>query len=507
MRPRSDAYTLIVRQGPERAKAFPGPPAKEKDRKPVDPPPIVQLRLRDPEDPAQNYLQSPYLFMCCALCDANLERPGQLAAALQGDDVDTPTQSALVGTLVSSLHRLKDVDNTDGGFFVFPDLSVKIEGQFRLRFSLFDMGKTRVHYIKSVMSMPFTVFSHKAFPGLSESTFLSRSFGDQGVKLRIRKEPRVLGKRSAPSDFHPQDTSHGHRQQSHSNYQNMGLPSQHEQVGDYTGSGYDEQPYKRQRMSSDSVARNAYDQDLRSSHRTDTQPRDTYSQYPLRDPLAAARGAYYPQPALQATAPTASDCSLAFMHQRNNYSSTSSPFISPRTEYPNYNFSTPNSLYQQPARDQSYQYTQAQHASAQPRPMSQLAQALPPYRPYPSTVPSQVEPPRVYSRPTEPEDQGATERAYALSGRPDHRSAQPLMTYDRSGQALARTLLPPQNLNSLPPIQSTVPSSQPRRDPLQSYPSSGASSTEGSAQLASIGQSGLGPQNYLHQPYRGQDGG
>ena len=29
----------------------------------------------------------------------------------------------------------------DGGFFVFPDLSVKIEGQFRLRFSLFDMGK------------------------------------------------------------------------------------------------------------------------------------------------------------------------------------------------------------------------------------------------------------------------------------------------------------------------------------------------------------------------------
>lgn len=74
MRPGSDAYTLIVRQGPERAKAFPGPPAKEKgkaftghswhrrntdprvfpeDRKPVDPPPIVQLRIRDPEDPAQ----------------------------------------------------------------------------------------------------------------------------------------------------------------------------------------------------------------------------------------------------------------------------------------------------------------------------------------------------------------------------------------------------------------------------------------------------------------------
>ena len=72
MRRRSDAYTLTVRQAPQRAKAFPGPPAKEKgtaiegfaatrkliycgleDRKPVDPPPIVQLRIRDPEDPAQ----------------------------------------------------------------------------------------------------------------------------------------------------------------------------------------------------------------------------------------------------------------------------------------------------------------------------------------------------------------------------------------------------------------------------------------------------------------------
>ena len=61
----------------------------------------------------------------------------------------------------------------DGGFFVFPDLSVKIEGDFRLRFSLFEMGRsviscpesearsdvntrTRVTYIKSVTSSPFT---------------------------------------------------------------------------------------------------------------------------------------------------------------------------------------------------------------------------------------------------------------------------------------------------------------------------------------------------------------
>ena len=50
--------------------------------------------------------------MVVNLQDADLNRPGQLTAAHQGDDVNTTTQSALAGTLVSSLHRLKDVDNT-----------------------------------------------------------------------------------------------------------------------------------------------------------------------------------------------------------------------------------------------------------------------------------------------------------------------------------------------------------------------------------------------------------
>lgn len=89
--------------------------------------------------------------MCCNLYDAHTDGPASV----------TP-QNALAGTLVSSLHRLKDVDNsgqfwrprvtlilgiclrdrlTDGGFFVFGDLSVKIEGEFRLLFSLFEMLK------------------------------------------------------------------------------------------------------------------------------------------------------------------------------------------------------------------------------------------------------------------------------------------------------------------------------------------------------------------------------
>ena len=103
----------------------------------------------------RHYLQSPYYFMCCSLYDSSDDSP-----------VPVSPSTTLTGTLVSSLHRLKDVDNTgelsrqqtrftssgirrsltddmgaDGGFFVFGDLSIKIEGDFRLKFTLFEMRK------------------------------------------------------------------------------------------------------------------------------------------------------------------------------------------------------------------------------------------------------------------------------------------------------------------------------------------------------------------------------
>lgn len=45
------------------------------------------------------------------------------------------------GSIVSSLYHLKDTEynNQDAGFFVFPDLSVRTEGSYRLKFSLFEV--------------------------------------------------------------------------------------------------------------------------------------------------------------------------------------------------------------------------------------------------------------------------------------------------------------------------------------------------------------------------------
>ena len=110
--------------------------------------------------------------MCCNLSDINQD----LRSPIGNPHLSNSQQQVLAGTLVSSLHRLKDIDNTggskldcmsgrdakilisDGGFFVFGDVSVKIEGEYRLRFSLFEMVRERqeVMYIKSVMSEPFT---------------------------------------------------------------------------------------------------------------------------------------------------------------------------------------------------------------------------------------------------------------------------------------------------------------------------------------------------------------
>ncbi|KAL5601029.1 hypothetical protein BROUX41_005858 [Berkeleyomyces rouxiae] len=172
----ANSHSISIRQQPQNARVAIG---KEKDRKPIDPPPILQLTIARDKDPHQHYLQSPYFFMSCALIGAD-EQPLK----------DIPSTS-IVGSLASSLHKLKDTDNSDGGFFIFPDLSVKAEGKFRLRFSLFEFQGAVCSHIAAVTSDVFTVWPAKTFPGMTESTFLTRSFSDQGVRLRLRKDSRA----------------------------------------------------------------------------------------------------------------------------------------------------------------------------------------------------------------------------------------------------------------------------------------------------------------------------
>ncbi|KAL4764083.1 protein vosA [Aspergillus foveolatus] len=259
----SDDFELIVRQNPNRARVAGGKEKEGKreltgdidlsaERKPVDPPPIVQIRVKE---------EGTYL---AHLYDAQEDAPASI-----------PPSTALTGTLVSSLHRLKDVDNTDGGFFVWGDLSIKVEGDFRLKFSLFEMRKedeeltgnssvrTDVVFLKSIVSERFTVSPPKSFPGMAESTFLSRSFADQGVKLRIRKEPRTLIKRTVPR---PEEYPQAAIPRSPSDRTAMQIPGSSYPAPPYQPTSRDYAyyaPVKRQRTSVDYGARGMYDADGR----------------------------------------------------------------------------------------------------------------------------------------------------------------------------------------------------------------------------------------------------
>jgi hypothetical protein len=182
-------FDLIVRQQPKYARVAIG---KEKgtDRKPIDPPPIVQLKLDGMRDPNNNYLQNPYLILT-----ARLVSPKDEDSSTDGDSPSpSPKENALTGTVVSSLYSLKDTDNSQGGFFVFGDLSVRKEGFYRLEFTLYELklGDRECWMLNRVLSDRFQVFSQKEFPGMAESTFLTRSFSDQGVRLRLRKDSRSI---------------------------------------------------------------------------------------------------------------------------------------------------------------------------------------------------------------------------------------------------------------------------------------------------------------------------
>ncbi|KAI8095678.1 velvet factor-domain-containing protein [Thamnidium elegans] len=185
-------YQLTLRQQPKQSRMC--GVGEKADRRPIDPPPIVQLKVIDSKLPLteKNYLQNPYYFMYASLMAADLDEELHLLR-------DGKTRST-TGSVVSSLYHLKDIDNTDAGFFVFPDLSVRMEGSYRLKLSLFEIIGKEVFHCRSIISNKFFVYSAKKFPGMEESTFLSRSFADQGLKIRIRKELRQRRKLSKISD-------------------------------------------------------------------------------------------------------------------------------------------------------------------------------------------------------------------------------------------------------------------------------------------------------------------
>ncbi|KAI8149041.1 velvet factor-domain-containing protein [Fennellomyces sp. T-0311] len=173
-------YRLVVVQNPTRARCC---GFGEKDKRPINPPPILQLYIARPDGAMQWCSETDnvsHLIVQCDLFSADRKQ---------------------------NRNVLNDLDDRLGIFFIFSDLSVRTEGAFCLRFRFIDLSAgdpltMSTEILHEVYSDPFQVYSAKNFPGMTGTTPLSQCFSRQGIKISVRKGPRT--KRTSEGVFSAQ---------------------------------------------------------------------------------------------------------------------------------------------------------------------------------------------------------------------------------------------------------------------------------------------------------------
>lgn len=210
-------YNLKVIQQPERARACGAGAKSSADRRPVDPPPVVELRVYESDsDTDINKTDITFAYNANFFLFATLENARPLAHGRNSGQA--PNCPVLTGVPVAGIAYLDRP--AQAGYFIFPDLSVRHEGFYRLNFNLYEeikdakdadkdapkpaqqspipsasgkptAPKAFLNFRLEVKSAPFQVYSAKKFPGLATSTSLSRVVAEQGCRVRIRRDVRM----------------------------------------------------------------------------------------------------------------------------------------------------------------------------------------------------------------------------------------------------------------------------------------------------------------------------
>ncbi|RDW59642.1 hypothetical protein BP6252_12729 [Coleophoma cylindrospora] len=182
-------YKIRVRQQPLAARAC---GFGERDRRVIDPPPILQLFVEDPNATAaelSELLRQPYSVVHCVLWNPLTDRDD---TAMPGS-TDKRQQRRLMGTLVASPFVGLDEHDVEGCFFPFPDLSVRTAGTYSLKFSLVVLDPKRMAAGNSVpvsataTSETFQVYNAKDFIGMRASTELTKRLKHQGCLISVKK--------------------------------------------------------------------------------------------------------------------------------------------------------------------------------------------------------------------------------------------------------------------------------------------------------------------------------
>lgn len=180
-------YSIHVRQQPYAARSC---GFGERDRRVIDPPPIVQLTIDDPDqsqDEVSRKIRHPFSVVHCSIWD---ESGGKDMSSMPED---FRQQRRLMGTLVASPFVGLDENGEEGCFFCFPDLSCRTPGSFSLKFALVVLDPTQMRpgmksqIVATAMSEIFQVFNAKDFPGMKASTPLTKRLKEQGCLISIKK--------------------------------------------------------------------------------------------------------------------------------------------------------------------------------------------------------------------------------------------------------------------------------------------------------------------------------
>ena len=247
-------YHLHIRQQPIAARAC---GAGDRDRRPVDPPPIVQMLLSDFDASVQSdldILQDPRFTVGCLLfpvlppgaasygrngerrssCESHAEEQlqGQSTPLLSGkafvspffvnadpdpstapihpsqkqedDDQDQIPDVRLPSPLQSKEQphpKHKPDAKIPSTFFIFSDLSIRTAGLYRLRFQLINWGHVedtgqQMPILAEAWTEPFRVYPAKDFPGMRDSSPLAEGLKELGfVELKTRGKGKGKGRR------------------------------------------------------------------------------------------------------------------------------------------------------------------------------------------------------------------------------------------------------------------------------------------------------------------------
>lgn len=227
--------------------------AGDRDRRHVDPPPIVQMLLTDfdPEsEDDRDILRDPTFSVGCLLYPVSDSSPyppnpnteEDQSTEGNGDDDDIAREDGALSTpllsgkaFISPFFVEADPDpnsapthpsfenpnphlnspdhsqpenlrnasklNQPATFFIFTDLSIRSAGLFRLQFRLFNFAfaeatNQNIPILAEAWSDPFRVYSAKDFPGMRDSSLLAEGLKELGfLDLKTRGNGKGKGRR------------------------------------------------------------------------------------------------------------------------------------------------------------------------------------------------------------------------------------------------------------------------------------------------------------------------